>query len=367
MASTNCAGFTWVILGGSFHGPYPASAGVDSPGGRLTGRPRPRPVHSASGPDRLRQSHLLQTPAKNKDSFPMMASGKNAKKSRTPPPSVNRREGVPWITVGAVTLVVLLAAGIFWVVFSKTQEKNQVADALAAWVPSESNHDPSTAIPGIYVGASTPATSETPASYIDYKAAIHITADQRVAYNRFPPVGGPHDGTWANCNGIVYATAVRNENMVHTLEHGAVLITYNPDTISSADLATLTALVQDKPFTTLSPYPGLDSTVSLQAWGHQLKVDSATDERVVQFITALRQNRWVYPETGATCQQPNFDVENPPAFDPTPPGADAIPMSGTGGTAASTEMAVASSDQSVDATASAPVSNAEAPASPEVS
>ena len=115
---------------------------------------------------------------------------------------------------------------------------------------------------------------------MDYKAAIHITADQRVAYNRYPPVGGPHDGTWANCNGIVYATAVRNENMVHTLEHGAVWITYNPDTISPDDLATLTALVQDQPFTTLSPYPGLDSTISLQAWAHQLKVDSASDERV---------------------------------------------------------------------------------------
>src|SRR6476660_8542996 len=149
-----------------------------------------------------------KTPATNEDSFPMMASGKNAKKSRTPAPAVNRREGLPWITIGAVVLVVALAAAMFVVVFNKTREKNEVADALAAWVPSESNPDPSTAIPGIYVGASTPATADTPASYIDYKAAIHITADQRVAYNRYPPVGGPHDGTWANCNGIVYGTAV---------------------------------------------------------------------------------------------------------------------------------------------------------------
>jgi Protein of unknown function (DUF3105) len=62
----------------------------------------------------------------------------------------------------------------------------------------------------------------------------------------------------------------------------------------------------------LWPYPGLDSPISLQAWAHQLKVDSASDERVQQFITALRQNRWVYPETGATCQQPSFDTTNPP-------------------------------------------------------
>ena len=254
-----------------------------------------------------------------------------------------------------------MAIGIFFVVFSKSQEKNAAADALAPWTPSVDNPDPSVNIPGIYVGANTPATADGPASYVDYKAAIHINADQRVAYNRYPPVGGPHDGTWANCTGIVYDTAVRSENMVHTLEHGAVWITYNPDTISAADLATLKSLVQGQPYTTLSPYPGLDSTISLQAWAHQLKVDSASDERVKQFITALRLNRWVYPETGATCQQPSFDVTNPPAFDPTPPGPDAIPMSGAGGVVNSTEMSVASSDESVDATASVPLTTAEQP------
>ena len=273
-----------------------------------------------------------------------MASGKSTKKSRTPAPVVSRRQGLPFV------------------VFSKSQEKNAAADALAPWTPSVDNPDPSVNIPGIYVGASTPATADGPASYVDYKAAIHINADQRVAYNRYPPVGGPHDGTWANCTGIVYDTAVRSENMVHTLEHGAVWITYNPDTISAADLATLKSLVQGQPYTTLSPYPGLDSTISLQAWAHQLKVDSASDERVKQFITALRLNRWVYPETGATCQQPSFDVTNPPAFDPTPPGPDAIPMSGAGGVVNSTEMSVASSDESVDATAPVPVTTAEQPA-----
>jgi hypothetical protein len=291
----------------------------------------------------------------------MMASGKSTKRSRPSAPVVTRGGGPPWLTIGAVVIVLALAAGIFFVVFNKTREKNEAADALAPFTPSAENPDPSTTIPGIYVGASTPAGADTPASYVDYKAAVHITADQRVAYNRYPPVGGPHDGTWANCNGIVYATAVRNENMVHTLEHGAVWIAYNPDKITPADLTTLTGLVQGQPFMSLSPYPGLDSTVSLQAWAHQLKVDSAGDPRVQEFITALRQNRWVYPETGATCQQPSFDVTNPPAFDPTPPGADAIPMSGTGGSTATTEMSVASSDQSVDATAGTPVSTAEAP------
>ena len=265
---------------------------------------------------------------------------RGGKGGRTRPPTQVVAQQRPWGLIIAAVLVVVFAAGAIGYALVQVNKAN--ADKVAS------------------------IDEISGAKTYDYAAGQkHVNTP--VDYKETPPVGGPHDGEWADCTGTVYTVDIRHENAVHSLEHGAVWITYNPDTISSADLATLTALVQDKPFTTLSPYPGLDSTVSLQAWGHQLKVDSATDERVVQFITALRQNRWVYPETGATCQQPNFDVENPPAFDPTPPGADAIPMSGTGGTAASTEMAVASSDQSVDATASAPVSNAEAPASPEVS
>ena len=270
----------------------------------------------------------------------MMATNKNAKNRKPPSTAATRRQGPPWLTIVAVVVILLLAGGIFAVVLNKNNEKAAQADALAPFAPSVDNPDPSTKIPGIYVGAATPATADNPASYVDYKAAIHITADQRVAYNRYPPVGGPHDGTWANCNGIVYATPVRTENMVHTLEHGAVWITYNPDTIAAGDLDVLTGLVKSQPFTSLTPYPGLDSPISLQAWAHQLKVNSASDERVQQFITALRQNRWVYPEAGATCQQPSFDTVNPPAFDPSPPGADAVTMAGVGGSPNTTEMSV---------------------------
>ena len=191
---------------------------------------------------------------------------------------------------------------------SQTRENNAAEDALAPWTPSASNPDPSIGHPGHLRRrrhAGDRATS--PASTSTTRRRIHITADQRVAYNRFPPVGGPHDGTWANCNGIVYATAVRTENMVHTLEHGAVWITYNPDTIAAGDLDTLTALVAGQPFTdAVARTRAWTRPISLQAWAHQLKVDSASDERVQQFITALRQNRWVYPETGATCQQPTL-------------------------------------------------------------
>ena len=40
----------------------------------------------------------------------------------------------------------------------------------------------------------------------------------------------------------------------------------------------------------MSPFEGLDTPISLQAWGYQLKVDNADDSRIDEFIKALRVN-----------------------------------------------------------------------------
>ena len=50
----------------------------------------------------------------------------------------------------------------------------------------------------------------------------------------------------------------------------------------------------------MSPYPGLDKPISLQAWGYQLKVDNADDSRIDEFIKALRQNATQEPQAGCS-------------------------------------------------------------------
>jgi len=175
-------------------------------------------------------------------------------------------------------------------------------------------------------------TSADPAAGIDgvvrveYGQATHVDAEHRVAYTHSPPLGGTHDAVWAGCDGVVYPRAVRNENMVHSLEHGAVWIAYSPDRITGADLDALAGRVSGQPYLMLSPYPGLDRPISLQSWGYQLKVDSAGDKRIDEFIRALRSNSVTTPEPNAPCAAPDgFDVSNPPPFEPAPPGPDAAP------------------------------------------
>src|SRR4051794_24646687 len=48
-----------------------------------------------------------------------------------------------------------------------------------------------------------------------------------VAYARTPPDGGAHSRSWIGCGS--YDQPVRAEEAVHSLEHGAVWITYRPD------------------------------------------------------------------------------------------------------------------------------------------
>jgi hypothetical protein len=143
----------------------------------------------------------------------------------------------------------------------------------------------------------------------EYEAGQHVGTT--VAYAESPPIGGEHDPVWADCTGTVYDVDIRHENAVHSLEHGAVWITYNPDEVSDEEIATLAELVDGESGRMMSPYADLDSPISLQSWGHQLKVDSADDPRVEQFADFLTRNPDFHPEVGATCENPGF-VADPP-------------------------------------------------------
>ncbi|MFC4856730.1 DUF3105 domain-containing protein [Actinophytocola glycyrrhizae] len=192
----------------------------------------------------------------------------------------------------------------------------QAPSAGSGFVPGPDNEDPSKDIEGVEI--------------TEYPVGQHAAPGQRVAYVKAPPDGGAHDQVWATCNGVVYDTPVRNEHMVHSLEHGAVWIAYDADQVTGEDRQALVDRVDGQPYLMMSPYPGLDKAVSLQSWGHQLKVDDVDDERIDQFIAALRENEYTTPEPGAPCDSvgPEFDATNPPPFEAGPPGPGAAPVGG---------------------------------------
>jgi len=132
---------------------------------------------------------------------------------------------------------------------------------------------------------------------LTYGSPVQEHTSDPVTYEQTPPVGGPHDPVWQNCG--VYDQPIRSENAVHALDHGAVWITYRPD-LAAEDVATLQELARGRRYLVLSPYPDLPTAVAASAWGIQVQVDSATDERLSTFISRYMQGPQT-PEPGATC------------------------------------------------------------------
>ncbi|GAA3810424.1 DUF3105 domain-containing protein [Streptomyces chiangmaiensis] len=120
-----------------------------------------------------------------------------------------------------------------------------------------------------------------------------------VAYPMEPPVGGDHNPVWQNCDGDVYTKPVDNMNAVHSLEHGAVWVTYNSKA-SKADVDALAAKVKKTPYTLMSPVDDQKDPIMLSAWAHQRTVTSASDPKVDAFFAQFVQGSQT-PEPGAAC------------------------------------------------------------------
>ena len=117
----------------------------------------------------------------------------------------------------------------------------------------------------------------------------HSHVSGTVTYDHVPPVGGPHNPVQLNCG--IYVIPVPNENAVHSMEHGAVWITFDPN-LPSDQVAALQRLVEThyvgtERYLILSPYSGIPSPIVASAWGYQLGVSQASDPRLIQFIEAF--------------------------------------------------------------------------------
>jgi hypothetical protein len=186
---------------------------------------------------------------------------------RTPPPPV--RKPFPWGVVLTGGVIGLLLVGIL--VYAATNQGAGFLDPLAKADQS---------VPGV----------------LKYKEARdHVGTT--VTYAQSPPAGGKHNAVPQSC--AVYTAPIANEHAVHSLEHGAVWVTYRPD-LPADQVAALKAKVSGDPYRILSPYPGLKTPISVQAWGRQIFVKSASDSKIDKFLSAYTRGPQA-PENGV-CQ-----------------------------------------------------------------
>ena len=132
--------------------------------------------------------------------------------------------------------------------------------------------------------------------------------EEPVEYDQTPPVGGAHSATPMTCG--IYAEPIPDENAVHSLEHGAVWITYEPD-LPETEVQALESFVRaqsaaDQDYILLSPYEGIPGPVVASAWGRQVTLIGASDPRLAEFTDRFIGGSQA-PEAGSACEGVTMD------------------------------------------------------------
>jgi hypothetical protein len=124
-----------------------------------------------------------------------------------------------------------------------------------------------------------------------------------VVYETVPPVGGDHSFAWQNCG--IYDRPIAAETAVHSMQHGALWLTYRPE-LADDQVEQLRGLVRRYRSLILSPYPALPQPIVISGWGYQLMVERADDPRLAlfidRFLLVARGPEPLGVEPGGPCQ-----------------------------------------------------------------
>lgn len=132
-----------------------------------------------------------------------------------------------------------------------------------------------------------PAAAESPGEAVPTMATRqHVQG--RVQYTTNPPTSGDHadnPATW----GIYNSTPPSDERLVHNLEHGGVIISYNPSQVDEATVEQLKELARDlrgdRTCLILTPRESIqdDKPIALTAWGWLALLDSYDEAAIRAF------------------------------------------------------------------------------------
>ncbi len=133
-----------------------------------------------------------------------------------------------------------------------------------------------------------------PGKSVPILGRTHVPVGTKVTYNSNPPTSGDHYATPEPAG--VYDTPIPDGNLIHSLEHGYVIISYNCNLGNSQKtcLSFVGKLAErvnsDSWKLILIPRLVLDANFALTAWGRidKFNTASATLDRVNAFINAFR-------------------------------------------------------------------------------
>jgi hypothetical protein len=193
-----------------------------------------------------------------------------------------------------------------WYVTSPNSEywSAQLRPAAADWAQVQADSNPS--LPGTYVPPHPGADGvllqgNDDRAHVANDITIPLCTQEQLAANNWssplcypsnPPTSGPHAASPAPFR--VFSQPVGKEFLVHSMEHGGVVIWYNSS--ETAVIQKLTALteanIQRGKEVVLSPYPGMEAnTVAITAWTRLDKFPAAQldIDRLQNFINVYER------------------------------------------------------------------------------
>jgi hypothetical protein len=194
-----------------------------------------------------------------------------------------------------IGLFAVLAAGLFWFLF------------LRGGAPTEFN-------------------GHTVESLSKAGVGQHPADPSTIDYPTIPPVSGPHDQTPEACG--VHDQQLEDAKQVHSLEHGAVGIQFDP-TLDPTQIAAIEELVRGYSQNVFSaPYEGMPSPISVTAWGYMMRLDEFDSSAVTQFIDQFAGKG---PEPEQSCPSTADSSFAPEGASPSP-APSAVPSTSPTGT-----------------------------------
>jgi hypothetical protein len=234
--------------------------------------------------------------AVNSENKPLSKSSTaaNARKGR----AVQVKQPKPWGLIWTFTGVGVVALGLIgaavYVVWDRSQPPEGVTDFYGEY---QSYSEVSEALQD---GDVTEEDLEHPwvvqQTHVDNEDPMAVPE-----YELTPPAGGNHLADWQTCNGNVYDSAIVDGNAVHSLEHGAVWLTYDPALVDGDGVKELAGKIEGRDYSLMSPYPEQGVAVSIQAWGVQYQTENIDDPKLDEFLDFYIQNADNTAEANATC------------------------------------------------------------------
>lgn len=171
---------------------------------------------------------------------------------------------------GILSTIIILGSGIWFLSIQGTKEQAKLEKPLAGEV-------------------------------IASEGANHISSGEVAEYNTNPPTSGPHYADSAPAG--IYDNPVPDGNLIHSMEHGAVILWYKPsssmdnqpaegtesaktDGLSLQDIDRLKQIFSSASVSKkiMVPKVSLDAPIALTSWGRLLKLQTIDEVQIKTFM-----------------------------------------------------------------------------------